>query len=116
MERVSTKQFFTDEGAKQSGKSMVEKQLSSSDKDELELKIDNTYVEVAGHGNFHTSLGTWLVSGNKLTIISNAEKKAKMNGRIYTFSIIGNTMIKTMLNKEPFNTIIYKQEITSIKM
>jgi len=113
---VSAKQFFTPEGAKQTGKSVIEKQTSSTDKVELEFKSDHTYTEIAGHIKFHTSTGTWSVSGNQLTMIGTAEKKAGMEGRIYTFSINGNTMTRTMMTKPPYNTMVYKQEDTSTRM
>ena len=113
---VSAKQFFTAEGAKQTGKSVIEKQTSATDKVEWEFKSDHTYTEIAGHIKFHTSNGTWSVSGNQLTMIGTAEKKAGMEGRIYTFSITGNTMTRTMMTKPPYNTMVYKQEDISTRM
>lgn len=42
--KVSAKQFFTPEGAKQAGKPVIEKQTSPNDKLELEFKSDHTYI------------------------------------------------------------------------
>ncbi len=114
--QVSAKQFFTPEGVKQTGKSVIEGQTSSTDKMELEFKSDHTYTEFAGHIKLHTVTGTWSVSGNQLTMVAAAEKRAGMGGRIYTFSITGNTMTRTMIVKPPYNTMVYKQEDTSIRM
>jgi hypothetical protein len=113
---VSAKQFFTTEGAKQTGKSVIEKQTSVTDKVEFEFKSDHTYAEVAGHINFHTSNGTWSVSGDQLTMIGTPEKKAGMEGRVYTFLITDKTMTRTMMTKPPNNTMVYKQEDISIRM
>ena len=113
---TSAKQFFTPEGAKQTGKTVIEKQISSNDKVELEFKSDHTYTEIAGHIKFHTSTGTWSVSGNQLIMVGTAEKKAGMEGRTYTFSINGNTLTRTMMTKPPYNTMVYKQEDTSTRM
>jgi len=44
-------------------------------------------------------------------MVGTAEKKAGMEDRIYSFSIIGNTMTKTMMVKPPYNTTVYKQKI-----
>jgi hypothetical protein len=112
-----TKQFFTPEGAKQTGKSVIEKQISSTDdKVEFEFLSDNTYTETAGHTKSHTVTGTWSVSGNQLTMVGTAQKRAGMEGRIYTFSITGNTMTRTMIVKPPYNTMVYKTEDTSTRM
>ncbi len=113
---VSTKQFFTPEGAKQTGKSVIEGRATSTDKMELEFKSDNTYTEIAGHIKFHTVTGTWSVSGNQLTMVGTAEKKAGMEGRIYIFSITGNTMTRIMMVKPPYNTMVYKQEDICTRM
>ena len=113
---VSAKQFFTPEGAKQTGKSVIEKQTSATDKVEMEFKPDHTFTEISGHIKFHTSGGTWSVSGDQLKMIGAGEQKAGMPGRIYTFSITGNTMIRTMTIQPPYNTIVYKQEDTSTRL
>ena len=113
---VSAKQFFTPEGSKQTGKSVIEKQTSATDKVELEFKSDHTYIEIAGHIKFHTSTGKWSVSGNQLTMTGTAEQRAGMEGRIYTFSITGNTMTRTMIIKPPYNAMVYKQEDISTRM
>jgi hypothetical protein len=113
---VSVKQFFTPEGVKQTGKSVIEGQPTSTDKVELEFKSDHTYTEFAGHIKMHTVTGTWSVSGNQLTMVATAQKRAGQGSRIYTFSITGNTMIRTMMVQPPYNEIVYKTEDTSIRM
>src|SRR5207245_8417275 len=106
----------TPERARQTRKTVIEKQNTSSDIAQVEYKPDHTYIELSGHVKTRSSIGSWSVSGNQLTMISVAEQKAAMDGRIYTFSITGNTMIRTMVNKAPYNTMVAKQEDTSIKM
>ena len=54
--------------------------------------------------------------GNQLKMVGTAEMKAGMDGRIYTYLITGNTMTRTMIVKPPYNTMVYKQEVTIIKM
>jgi len=113
---VSAKQFLTPEGAKQAGKSVIEKKMPSTDKMEMEFKSDHTYTEIAGHIKFHTTTGTWSISGNQLKMVGTEDKKAGMEGRIFTFSITGNIMTRTMIVKAPHNTMVYKQEDTSTRM
>lgn len=113
---VSAKQFFTPEGAKQTGKSVIEKQTSATDKVEWEFKSDHTYSMASGHIKFKTVDGTWSVTGNQLAILSDAAKRGGMEPMIYTFSITGNTMIKTMIAKPPYNSMVSKMEDTSVRM
>lgn len=113
---VSVKQFFTTEGTKQIGKSVMEKQMSAPDKLELEFKSDHTYIQLDGHTKYSTTTGTWSVSGNQLTMIAPAEQRAGIKGRVSTFSITGNTMIKTMIIQPPYNAMVSKQEDTMIRM
>lgn len=54
--------------------------------------------------------------GIQVKMLGTAEKKAGMDGRIYTYLITGNTMTRTMIVKPPYNTMVYKQEVTIIKM
>ena len=113
---VSAKQFFTPEGAKQTGKSVIEKQTSTTDKVEWEFKSDHTYSMTSGHMKFKTVAGTWSVTGNQLAILGDAAKRDGMEPMIYTFSITGNTMIKTMITKPPYNTMVSKMEDTNVRM
>ena len=113
---VSAKQFFTPEGTKQTGKSVIEKQTSATDKVEWEFKSDHTYTMTSGHIKFKTVAGTWSVTGNQLTILGDAAKRGGIAPMIYTFSITGNTMIKTMITKPPYNTMVSKMEDTNVRM
>ena len=113
---VSAKQFFTSEGAKQSGKLVIEKYTTPNDQLELAFNPDHTYFEIAGRIKFYTVTGKWSVMGNQLKMVGTAEKKAGMDGRIYTYLITGNTITRTMIVKPPYNTMVYKQEVTIIKM
>jgi len=56
------------------------------------------------------------VSGNQLTMKGAAQIRKGQGSEIYTFSITGNTMIRTMIVQPPYNTMIFKQEDTSIRM
>src|SRR5580765_2327454 len=69
---VSAKQFFTPEGAKQTGKLVIEIQTSATDKVEWEFKSDHTYAMTSGHLKFKTVTGTWSVTGDQLTISGDA--------------------------------------------
>ena len=113
---VSAKQFFTAEGAKQTGKSVIEKQTSPTDKVEWEFKADHTYTMTSGHTKFKTVAGTWSVSGDQLSILGDAAKRGAMEAMVYTFSITGDTMTKTMVTKPPYNTMVSKMEDISVRM
>src|SRR5450432_1364807 len=81
---------------------------------QFEFKPDKTYIVTDGPGS--TSTGTWSVSGNQLTMIAAAEQRAGMKGRISTFSITGNKMIRTVIAEPPYNKTQFKSEETSIRM
>ena len=70
----------------------------------------------SGHIKFKTVTGTWSVTGHQLTISGDAAKRGGMEPMIYTFSILGTTMIKTMISKAPYNTMVFKTEDTSVRM
>jgi hypothetical protein len=92
----------------------VEHPIPPTDIYEFEFKPDHTYVVTDGPGS--TSTGTWSVSGNQLTMIAPAEQKKGMNGRISTFLITGNKMIRTVIAEPPYNKTQSKTEETSIRM
>jgi hypothetical protein len=94
--------------------SPVEHPIPPTDIYEFEFKPDHTYVVTDGPGS--TSTGTWSVSGNQLTMIAPAEQKKGMKGRISTFSITGNKMIRTIIAEPPYNNTQSKSEETSIRM
>jgi len=81
---------------------------------QFEFKPDKTYIVTEGPGS--TSTGTWSVSGNQLTMISPVEQKDGSKGRISTFSIIGNKMIRTEVAVPPYNKTQFKTEFTSTRM
>jgi hypothetical protein len=92
----------------------VEHPIPPTDIYEFEFKPDHTYVVTDGPGS--TSIGTWSVSGNQLTMIAPAEQKKGMKGRISTFLITGNKMIRTVIAEPPYNKTQSKTEETSIRM
>jgi hypothetical protein len=92
----------------------VEHPIPPTDIYTFEFKPDHTYVVTDGPGS--TSTGTWSVSGNQLTMIAPAEQRKGMKGRISTFSITGNTMIRTIIAEPPYNKTQSKSEETSIRM
>ena len=94
--------------------SPVEHSIPPTDIYEFEFKPDHTYVVTDEPGS--TSTGTWSVSGNQLTMIAPAEQKKGMKGRISTFSITGNKMIRTVIAEPPYNKTQSKAEETSIRM
>lgn len=94
--------------------SPVEHPIPPTDIYEFEFKPDHTYVVTDGPGS--TSTGTWSVSGNQLTIIAPAEQKKGMKGRISTFLITGNKMIRTVIAESPYNKTQSKTEETSIRI
>ena len=104
---VSVKMFLIAGGA-------TEHQLQAQDIYEFEFKPDHTYVVNQGPGSADT--GTWSVSGNQLTMIAPAEQRAGLKGRVSTFSITGNKMIRTEVAVPPYNTVQSKSEITSTRM
>jgi|ERR1035437_840262 hypothetical protein len=94
--------------------SSVEHPIPPTNIYEFEFKPDHTYVVTDGPGS--TSTGTWSVSGNQLTMIALAEQKKGMKGRISTFLITGNKMIRTVIAESPYNKTQSKTEETSIRM
>ena len=92
----------------------VEHPISPGDIYEFEFKADYTYVVTDGPGS--TSTGTWSVSGNQLTMIAPAEQKKGMKGRVSSFSITGNKMIRTVIAEPPYDKMQSKAEETSIRM
>ena len=94
--------------------SPVEHPIPPTDIYEFEFKPDHTYVVTDGPGS--TSTGTWSVSGNQLTMIASAEQKKGMKGRISTFLITGNKMIRTVIAEPPYNKTQSKVEETSIRL
>lgn len=75
--KVSAKQFFTPEGAKQAGKPVIEKQTSPNDKLELEFKSDHTYIWIAGYIKFHTSTDTMVRYGKSINNGRHCRKKIR---------------------------------------
>ena len=104
---VSVKMFLNAGGA-------TEHQLQAQDIYEFEFKPDHTYFVTLGPGS--TDTGTWSVAGNQLTMIAPAEQREGLKGRISTFSITGNKMIRTEVAVPPYNTVQSKSEITSTRM
>ena len=92
----------------------VEHPIPPSDIYEFEFKPDHTYVVTDGPGS--TSTGTWSVSGSQLTMIAPAEQKKGLKGRVSSFSITGNKMIRTVIAEPPYNKVQSKTEETSIRM
>jgi hypothetical protein len=104
---VSVKMFLNAGGA-------TERPLRAQYIYEFEFKPDQTYVVTLGPESKTT--GTWSVSGNQLTMIAPAEQRAGMKGRISTFSITGNKMIRTEVAEPPYNKMQSKTEFTSTRM
>lgn len=113
---VSVKQFFNDENAKKMGRPFVEHQMRDKDIYEWEFKADHTYVIIHGAGKDDKTIGEWSVTGNQLTMKGAAQLRRGSGSEIYTFSITGSTMIRTMMVQPPYNTMVVKQEDTSIRM
>ena len=113
---VSVKQFFSDENTKKLGKLFVERQMGDNDIYEWEFKADHTYIVTHGAGKADKTTGEWSVTGNQLTMKAAAQLRRGSGSEIYTFSITGNTMIRTMMVQPPYNTMVIKQEDTSIRM
>ena len=102
---VSTKLFLNTGGAAQ------EHPISGT----MEFKSDHTYIVTDGLGKDDRSTGEWSVSGNQLTMKAAAQLRKGEGAQVYTFSITGNTMVRTMMAKPPYNKVLYKTEDTSIR-
>jgi Lipocalin-like domain len=112
---VSVKQFYNAEYAKKMGRAVVEGQAAAGSTYQWEFKSDHTYVINGGRGKDNKTTGEWSVSGDQLTMKSDAQVR-KGGAEIYTFLITGNTMTRTMLLQPPYNEMIFKQEDTSIRL
>lgn len=113
---VSTKQFFNDAYAKKTGRSVVERQVPANSNFIWEFKPDHTYVISDGQGKDDITTGEWSVSGNQLIMKAAAQLRKGQGSEIYTFSIIGNTMTRTMIIQPPYNDTVFKLEETSVRM
>ena len=113
---VSVKQFYSAEYAKKMGRAVVEGQTPANSTYQWEFKSDHTYVINGGRGKDDKTTGEWSVSGNQLTMKADAQVRKGQGAQIYTFSITGNTMTRTMMIQPPYNEMIFKQEDTSIRM
>jgi Lipocalin-like domain len=112
---ISVKQFYTPEYAKKIGKTVIEGQAPANSTYQWEFKSDHTYIINGGPGKDNTTTGEWSVSENQLTMKAAAQVRKGKGSEIYTFSITGNTMTRTMMIQPPYNEIVFKQEDTSIR-
>jgi Lipocalin-like domain len=122
--QISSKQFFTSEGAKTFGKSEAETQTATIGSVVIDFKSDHTYVmksisKYASKGNTFT--GTWSLTGNQLQMKLDAKQEdPKYNPKKdatspgTTLSINGNTMILNTLYAD--NKTINKIELTLKRM
>ena len=114
---VSTKQFFNAETAKKMGKASVQYPMRPKDVFIWELKEDNTYTITDGLGKDTKTTGEWSVKGDQLTIRAAAEIRKGVTGLlVYTYSISGNTLVRTMITQPPYNETVAKTEDTMIRM
>lgn len=114
---VSTKQFFNAETAKKMGKVSVQYPMRPKDIFIWELKVDNTYTMTDGTGKDTKTTGEWSVKGDQLTIRAAAEiRKGVAGSHVYTYSISGNTLVRTMITQPPYNETVAKTEDTMIRM
>jgi len=100
--RVSGKEFFTEESAKKLGKTFVEVPMASAGSSVIEFKADHTFIKTLS-GAYHPKpvslTGSWSVSGNQFEMKmdpnqpdpkTNPKKDAAPTSN--TISISGNTM------------------------
>jgi hypothetical protein len=106
--KVASVKLFLNSGG------VSEHPLRGTDLYEFEFKADHTYVITDGPGSKTT--GTWSISGNQLTMTGAAEQGAGTKGKISTFSITGNKMIRTVIAEPPYNKMQSKSEEMSIRM
>lgn len=114
---VSSKQFFNAETAKKICKASVQYPMRPKDIFIWELKADNTYIITDSAGKDIKTTGEWSVKADQLTIRPAAEIRKGMAGsHVYTYSISGNTLVRTMITQPPYNETVAKTEDTMIKM
>ena len=114
---VSSKQFFNAETAKKMGKASVEYPMRPKDVFIWELNADKTYTMTDGSGKDTKTTGEWSVKGDQLTIRSAAEiRKGVPGSHVYTYSISGNTLVRTMITLPPYNETVAKTEDTMVRM
>ena len=114
---VSTKQFFNAETAKKMGKASVQYPMRPQDVFIWELNADKTYTMTDGAGKDTKTTGEWSVKGDQLTIRSAAEiRKGVAGSHVYTYSISGNTLVRTMITQPPYNETVSKTEDTMTRM
>ena len=114
---VSTKQYFNAETAKKMGKASVQYPMRPKDVFIWELNADNTYTMTDGTGKDTKTTREWSVKGDQLTIRAAAEiRKGVAGSHVYTFSISGNTLVRTMITQPPYNETVVKTEDTMIRM
>ena len=114
---VSTKQFFNAETAKKMGKASVQYPMRPQDVFIWDLNADKTYTITDGAGKDTKTTGEWSANGDQLTIRSAAEiRKGVAGSHVYTYSISGNTLVRTMITQPPYNGNVDKTEDTMIRM
>jgi hypothetical protein len=126
--RVSGKQFFTEEAAKKLGKTFVEVPMASAGSSVIEFKADHTFIKTLS-GKYQpkpvTLTGTWSVSGNQFEMkmdAHQADPKTNPTGNTAsatsTISVSGNTLTVSVpvSGDNPMTSKINKIEETYKKM
>ena len=126
--RVSGKEFFTEESAKKLGKTFVEVSMASAGSSVIEFKADHTFIKTLS-GKYQpkpvTLTGTWSVSGNQFEMKMDAHQtdpKTNPTGNaastITTISVSGNTLTLSIpvSGDNPMTSKINKIEETYKKM
>lgn len=109
--------FLMQKPQKKRGKASVQYPMRPKDVFIWELKADNTYTMTDGAGKDTRTTGEWSVKGDQLTIRAAAEiRKGVAGSHIYTYSISGNTLVRTMITQPPYNETVAKTEHTMIRM
>ena len=126
--RVSGKEFFTEESAKKLGKTFVEVSMASAGSSVIEFKADHTFIKTLS-GKYQpkpvTLTGTWSVSGNQFEMkmdAHQADPKTNPTGNTAsatsTISVSGNTLTVSVpvSGDNPMTSKINKIEETYKKM
>jgi hypothetical protein len=105
---VSVKNYYSDEYAKQTGKSMEEKFSKDVGNSEINYIADNTFImtfSAPNNPDVTIMKGTWYVTGDQLKFTLEPQYNPKKISTTATFSIHGNTLVTTAIISPPSRII-----------
>jgi hypothetical protein len=105
---VSVSNYFSEDYAKQMGKTMEEKLAKDGGNSEIDYHADHSFTMIYYTSNNSEATimkGVWAVNGDQLTMTLNPEFNPKKTSTVSSFTIQGNTMVTTSVMASPAKII-----------